>query len=118
MRKEFQVLLIAMSGVRIKDSELLKLGMTLPGFIERSQTIAKLPSLSLLTLAAYSPSNWHCTYLDVDELGEFPVDDPQAIRNPRPDFAELPASRAHIQPANANNMSAFGQVGEVTISIT
>jgi radical SAM superfamily enzyme YgiQ (UPF0313 family) len=74
MRKEFQVLLIAMSGVRIKDSELLKLGMTLPGFIERSQTIAKLPSLSLLTLAAYSPSNWHCTYLDVDELGEFPVD--------------------------------------------
>jgi len=53
-----------------------------------------------------------------NRLGEFPVDDPQAIRNPRPDFAELPASRAHIQPANANNMSAFGQVGEVTISIT
>jgi hypothetical protein len=53
-----------------------------------------------------------------NRLGEFPVDDPQAIRDPRPDFAELPASRAHIQPANANNMSAFGQIGEVTISIT
>lgn len=53
-----------------------------------------------------------------NRLGEFPVDDPQAIRDPRPDFAELPASRAHIQPADANNMSAFGQVGEVTISIT
>ncbi|MDH5415392.1 MAG: B12-binding domain-containing radical SAM protein [Flavobacteriaceae bacterium] len=70
MRKEFQVLLIAISGVRIKDSELLKLGMTLPGFIERSQTIAKLPSLSLLTLASYCPSNWHPTYLEVDMLGE------------------------------------------------
>jgi hypothetical protein len=53
-----------------------------------------------------------------NRLGEFPVDDPQAIRDPRPDFAELPASRAHIQPADANNMSAFGQIGEVTISIT
>lgn len=53
-----------------------------------------------------------------NKLGEFPVDDPQAIRDPRPDFTQYPQSRAHIQPANANNMSAFGQVGEVTISIT
>ena len=53
-----------------------------------------------------------------NRLGEFPVDDPQAIRNPRPDFAELPASRARIEVADANNMSAFGQVGQVTISIT
>ena len=27
-------------------------------------------------------------------LGEFPVDDPQAIRDPRPDFASLTSSRA------------------------
>jgi hypothetical protein len=53
-----------------------------------------------------------------NKLGEFPVDDPQAIRDPRPDFTQYPQSRARIQPANANNMSAFGQVGEVTISIT
>ena len=53
-----------------------------------------------------------------NKLGEFPVDDPQAIRDPRPDFTQYPQSRAHIQPANANNMSAFGQVGNVTISIT
>jgi hypothetical protein len=51
-------------------------------------------------------------------LGEYPVDDPQAIRNPRPDVAEFPQERARIQPANANNMCAFGQVGYVTISIT
>ena len=53
-----------------------------------------------------------------NRLGEFPVDDPQAIRNPRPDFAELPASRARIEVADANNMSAFGKVGEVTLSGT
>lgn len=51
-------------------------------------------------------------------LGEYPVDDPQAIRNPRPDVAEFPQERARIQPANANNMCAFGQVGYVTVSIT
>jgi hypothetical protein len=53
-----------------------------------------------------------------NKLGEFPVDDPQAIRDPRPDFTQYPQSRAHIQPADANNMSAFGKVGNVTISIT
>ena len=51
-------------------------------------------------------------------LGEYLVDDPQAIRNPRPDVAEFPQERARIQPANANNMCAFGQVGYVTVSIT
>jgi hypothetical protein len=53
-----------------------------------------------------------------NKLGEFPVDDPQAIRDPRPDFTQYPQSRAHIEPADANNMSAFGKVGNVTISIT
>jgi hypothetical protein len=53
-----------------------------------------------------------------NKLGEFPVDDPQALRDPRPDFTQYPESRANIQPVNANNMSAFGQVGYVTISIT
>ena len=51
-------------------------------------------------------------------LGEFPVDDPQAIRNPRPDFAELPASRAHIEPIDPSIVCGFGHVGEVIISIT
>lgn len=41
--KEYHVLLIAMSGVRVKDKELLELGMTLPGFVDRSRVIASLP---------------------------------------------------------------------------
>ena len=42
-----KVALIAMSGVRAFNEELTRLGMTLPGFVERSQVIASLPSLSL-----------------------------------------------------------------------
>src|ERR1044072_1698310 len=47
--------LIAMSGVRAHNEELTKLGLTLPGFVERNKVIASLPSLSLLTLAALTP---------------------------------------------------------------
>ena len=43
--------LIAMSGVRACDPELMRLGMTLPGFVERGRVVASLPSLGLLTLA-------------------------------------------------------------------
>ena len=66
--KSRRVLLLAMSGVRVKSDELRRLGMTLPGFIERGQVIASLPSLSLLTLAAHTPENWEAEYREIDEL--------------------------------------------------
>ena len=47
--------LVAMSGIRCHDAELMSLGLTLPGFVERSKTIASLPSLGLLTLAGMTP---------------------------------------------------------------
>ena len=43
-----KIALIAMSGVRAFNQELTELGMTMPGFVERSEVIAHLPSLSLL----------------------------------------------------------------------
>ena len=49
-------------------------------------------------------------------LGVFPVEDPQAIRNPRPDFTGYPQSRAHIEPVD--QLVAFGHIGVVTIVIT
>jgi radical SAM superfamily enzyme YgiQ (UPF0313 family) len=67
--------LIAMSGVRACDPELLRLGLTLPGFVERSKTIASLPSLGLLTLAGATPPEHECEYLEVDDirkLGDLP----------------------------------------------
>ena len=60
--------LIAMSGIRACDPELLRLGLTLPGFIERSKTIASLPSLGLLTLAALVPERHELEYVEVADL--------------------------------------------------
>lgn len=60
--------LIAMSGIRAVDEDLLALGLTLPGFVERSETIASLPSLGLLTLAGMTPARHRCTYIEVDDI--------------------------------------------------
>lgn len=57
-----------MSGVRVYDQELLSIGLTLPGFVERSRVIASLPSLGLLTLAAHTPEHWEIEYREYDEL--------------------------------------------------
>jgi radical SAM superfamily enzyme YgiQ (UPF0313 family) len=57
-----------MSGVRACDEELLRLGLTLPGFVERSKTIASLPSLGLLTLAGMTPPEHSCHYLEIEDI--------------------------------------------------
>lgn len=63
-----KIALIAMSGIRAQDSELLGLGLTLPGFVERSKAIASLPSLGLLTLAGMTPRRHRVEYIEVDQL--------------------------------------------------
>lgn len=60
--------LIAMSGVRAHNPELTALGLTLPGFVERSKVIASLPSLGLLTLAGMTPDNVDIRYLEVPDI--------------------------------------------------
>lgn len=60
--------LIAMSGLRTNNEELMRLGLTLPGFVERNKTIASLPSLSLLTLAALTPPDLEVEYKEVADL--------------------------------------------------
>lgn len=57
-----------MSGVRIRNTRLLSLGMTLPGFVERGKVIASLPSLGVLTVAACLPPNWQPIYTEVDQV--------------------------------------------------
>jgi radical SAM superfamily enzyme YgiQ (UPF0313 family) len=59
---------IAMSGIRACDTQLLELGLTLPGFVERSKTIASLPSLGLLTLAGMTPADHEVRYIEVSDL--------------------------------------------------
>ena len=69
-----RILFLAMSGIRAQDQELLGLGLTLPGFVERSKVIASLPSLGLLTLAGMtrtSPSGPHqLVYREVREAAD------------------------------------------------
>lgn len=66
-----KIALVAMSGVRACDPELLRLGLTLPGFVERSKTIASLPSLGLLTLAGMTPARHDVEYFEVPDLAAF-----------------------------------------------
>ena len=63
-----KIALMAMSGIRVCDAELLELGLTLPGFVERSKTIASLPSLGLLTLAGMTPKHHQLSYIEVPDL--------------------------------------------------
>src|SRR5689334_15811888 len=60
--------LIAMSGVRAHNEELTKLGLTLPGFVERNKVIASLPSLGLLTLAGLTPESFDVEYHEIADL--------------------------------------------------
>jgi radical SAM superfamily enzyme YgiQ (UPF0313 family) len=69
---EKRIGLIAMSGIRAQNAELLKLGLTLPGFVERSKVIASLPSLSLLTLAGMTPSHFEVEYMEIADLKSAP----------------------------------------------
>ena len=61
---------LAVSGVRVVDQELMALGVNLPGFVERSEVIASLPSLGLLTLAALTPSHIEVEYVEVSDAAK------------------------------------------------
>src|SRR3989338_2057838 len=68
VNKPMKIGLIAMSGVRAYNEELLRFGLTLPGFVERSKVIASLPSLSLLTLAALTAPEVQVEYWEIKDL--------------------------------------------------
>jgi radical SAM superfamily enzyme YgiQ (UPF0313 family) len=63
---------IAMSGVRAHNEELTKLGLTLPGFVDRNRIIASLPSLGLLTLAGVTPDKFEVEYHEIADLKKLP----------------------------------------------
>ena len=60
--------LIAMSGVRVESEALKAAGLMLPGFVERSEVIASLPSLGLLTLAALTPREHEVSYHEIRDI--------------------------------------------------
>ncbi len=66
--------LIAVSGVRIYNDRLTRVGLTLPGFFERARTIASMPSLGLLTLAAATPDRFTVEYIECPEYDPAALD--------------------------------------------
>lgn len=91
--RQFKVILISMSGVRVFNKRLLELGLTLPGFVDRSKVIASLPSLGLLTIAAHTPDNWEIIYKELDNYNDMEVID---IINERPNIIAFSSLTARI----------------------
>lgn len=83
--------LIAMSGIRAENPKLNELGMKLPGFLERAQTLFAMPSLSLLTLAGMIPPD---SEIDYQEYREFPSEQP-----PECDLAAITSFTAQVEDA-------------------
>lgn len=67
-----KIAFLAMSGIRAHDPELLELGLTLPGFVERSRQVAALPSLGLLYLAAVTPPGHELAYFEAPAPEDVP----------------------------------------------
>ena len=89
-----KIALIAMSGVRAFNQELTELGMTMPGFVERSEVIAHLPSLSLLTLAGMTPERFEVEYHEVPDIRDLD-------RLPDCDLAAISTFTAQVKDAYA-----------------
>ncbi len=64
--------LLAMSGLRAHDPELLKLGLTLPGVIERGLVVTSMPCLGLLWIAATTPPGHDVDYFEAEHAGAVP----------------------------------------------
>jgi hypothetical protein len=91
---------------------------------ELKQLVIKTKNVNILAC----PECWNPDQPQL-QLGMYPVDDPQALRNPRPDFPGYPESRALILPLQIGPIEpgdtfaigqivGFGGVGQVTINIT
>lgn len=91
MKDSMKIALIAMSGIRADNPELTELGLKLPKFLERAQTLFEMPSLSLLTLAGMTPSDIEIAYR---EYRDFPTEEP-----PECDLAAITSFSAQIEDA-------------------
>ncbi len=61
---------IAISGLRMADPGLLRLGMTFPSVARRAREIEALPSLGLLTIAGMTPEDVEVEYLEVRDVDQ------------------------------------------------
>ena len=83
-------------GLRVRQRELLALGINLPGLGRRRTAVAELPALGLLTLAGLTPDDWTCSYHEVDKWEDALIDQ---IVQENPCFVAVSALTASIREA-------------------
>jgi len=65
--------LLALSGVQVRTERIAKLGVTLPGFVNRGKIIASLPSLALLIIAGLTPEDIEVEYVEIPDINQHDV---------------------------------------------
>lgn len=84
------------------------------GFRYKLKELKKLIIKGKLVNMKVCPSCWEIDHPQL-KLGQFPVEDPQAIREPRPDFSGYAQSRAMIIPVYT--VATAGFVGQPTTNV-
>jgi radical SAM superfamily enzyme YgiQ (UPF0313 family) len=96
------VAFVPFTGFRIREQEMLALGMSLPSLHQRAAAIGQLPALGLLTLAGMTPSHWTCSYHETPRWDESFA---EKILAQRPNLVAISALTASIE--EAYRFSAF-----------
>ena len=85
-----------MTGFRVREPQMLELGMSLPGLQQRASAIAELPALGVLTLAGLTPEPWACSYRATSEVSDQSI---EKILTDRPNLVAISALTASIDEA-------------------
>lgn len=89
---------VPLSGFRVREEELLALGMTLPGLAARGRAIGDLPALGVLTLAGMLPDGWTAGYRSAPRVDDALV---AAILDAAPDLVAISCLTASAPEAYA-----------------
>jgi len=89
---------VPLSGFRVREEEVLRLGMTLPGLTARGKAIGDLPALGVLTLAGMLPDRWTSAYRSAARVDDGLV---AAILDARPDLVAISCLTASAPEAYA-----------------
>lgn len=87
---------VPFGGFRVREPEMLELGMSLPGLQQRSRALAELPSLGLLTLAGMTPARWSRSWHSVQRWDDRFVDE---VTESEPDVVAISALTASVGEA-------------------
>ncbi|MBC7771500.1 MAG: B12-binding domain-containing radical SAM protein [Pyrinomonadaceae bacterium] len=86
------VALVCLSGFRVRDREMIALGMCLPGLSARAGAIGALPGLGLLTLAGMTPPEWSVSYHESVSVDDDLLDEITLLRPALVGISALTAS--------------------------